>query len=233
VAYSDAVAMQQRHREALAVGKQDDRLFILEHPKVVTISRRTPPENLLLSRDVLGAKGVDVQQTDRGGDVTYHAPGQLVAWPVIALMPPERDLRGYVSALEEAVITTVAEFGVTATRIDGLRGIWVGDCKLAAIGVRLSRWLTTHGLALNVCTDLEGFEAIIPCGLQDYGVTSLRQLLGDACPSISSVARQLAGNLAVALDRGLTLLPTISDTPQRWSDGSALDWQTSAPSTGD
>src|SRR5690606_33099417 len=129
--------------------------------------------NIIASDAQLVTAGVDVFQTTRGGDVTYHGPGQLVGYPIFDLNPHRRDVHRYVRDIEQALIDAVATLGVTATRVEGLTGIWVGSNKLAAIGVRISRWVTSHGFALNVSTNLSHFDLIVPCGIQDKGVTSL------------------------------------------------------------
>src|SRR5206468_11309408 len=133
--------------------------------------------HILATPYALAARGVEVHETGRGGDITYHGPGQIVGYPIVDLRPDRCDVHRYVRDLEEVLIRTVAEFGVTAHRVDGLTGVWVGQEKLAAIGVRISRWITSHGFALNVNTDLGYFNLIIPCGIADRGVTSLGRLL--------------------------------------------------------
>jgi lipoyl(octanoyl) transferase len=131
---------------------------------------------------MLARDGVEVVETGRGGDVTFHGPGQLVGYPILDLNPDRRDVHRYVRDLEEMLIRAAAAFGVTATRAPGLTGVWVGDDKLAAIGVRISRWITSHGFALNVATDLRQFDLIVPCGITDKGVTSLERLIGRPVP---------------------------------------------------
>jgi lipoyl(octanoyl) transferase len=180
VPYAEGVALQQRLVEERRRGEIPDTLLLLEHPHVITLGVRvhhdrshvvTPPAEL-------ARRGVEVHESGRGGDVTYHGPGQLVGYPIFDLSPDRRDLHRYVRDIEEALIQGVARFGVTAGRIPGLTGVWVGDDKVAAIGVRISRWITSHGFALNVCTDLDYFGLIVPCGITDHGVTSLSRLLG-------------------------------------------------------
>jgi lipoyl(octanoyl) transferase len=155
-------------------------LLLLEHPSVITLGAKTRHNrsNVLETPDALAAKGVALFETGRGGDVTFHGPGQLVGYPILDLKPDRCDVHRYVRDLEEVLIRSVGEFGIDAARIDGLTGIWVGDEKLAAIGVRISRWVTSHGFALNVSTDLSQFGLIIPCGIADKGVTSMERLLG-------------------------------------------------------
>ncbi len=180
VGYGAALDLQQR----LVVERQRDRitdqLLLLEHPPVITRGVRAGADNVLASPDVLRRRGVEIHDARRGGDVTYHGPGQLVGYPILLLKPDRCDVHRYVRDLEEVLIRAAAEFGVRATRIPGLTGVWVGNDKLAAIGVRLSRWVTSHGFALNVTTDLDDFALIRPCGLADRGVTSLQRLTGRA-----------------------------------------------------
>lgn len=147
---------------------------------------RQGPNHIIASDEELAREGVTVHETGRGGDVTYHGPGQLVGYPIIDLKPDRCDVHVYVRDLEEVLIRTVAEFGIAGTRVKGLSGVWVGEPgrekKIAAIGVRISRWITSHGFALNVATDLRHFRLIVPCGIADRGVTSIEQELGREIP---------------------------------------------------
>ena len=165
-------------------GLISDQLLLLEHPHVITLGARTHTSraHVLETPEALALKGVGVFETGRGGDVTYHGPGQLVGYPILDLKPDRQDLHRYLRDLEEVLIRAVADFGIGASRIPGLTGIWVGDRKLAAIGVRISRWVTSHGFALNVSTDLSRFELIVPCGIADKGVTSMTRLVGRPVP---------------------------------------------------
>ncbi len=152
-----------------------DQLLFVEHPHTITIGRNAHRENLLASEEVLQRAGIAFHETNRGGDVTYHGPGQVVGYPILDLNEWKRDVHLYVRAIEQAIIDTLGEFGIAGGRIAGLTGVWAGDAKIAAIGVHLSRWVTSHGFALNVDTDLTYFQYIVPCGLTKP-VTSMRAL---------------------------------------------------------
>lgn len=200
VDYEDGLALQRRQVKARQAGEVNDTLHLLEHPPVVTLGRAANDSNILLDRGALTARGVQVFETGRGGDVTFHGPGQVVGYPIIDLDPDRRDVHRYVRDLEEVLIRTAADHGVTATRVEGLTGIWVGSHKLAAIGVRISRWVTSHGFAFNVSTDLSHFDVIVPCGLQGRGVTSLARLLDRTVP-LESVAARLASHFGDVFGR--------------------------------
>lgn len=183
-----------------------DQLLLLEHPPVITRGVRAGADNVLASPAVLRRRGVEVHDARRGGDVTYHGPGQLVGYPIVLLKPDRCDVHRYVRDLEEVIIRAVAKFGVRAARIQGLTGVWVGNDKLAAIGVRLSRWVTSHGFALNVTTDLDDFALIRPCGLVDRGVTSLARVTGAEVSEVA-VADCLARQFAEVFDREIVAGP--------------------------
>ena len=180
IGYEEALQLQKQLVEERKKGLISDQLLLLEHPPVITLGAKTRNDlsHVLHTPEALAEMGVGLFETGRGGDVTYHGPGQLVGYPIFDLKPDRCDVHRYVRDLEEALIQAVARFGVRATRIPGLTGIWVGDEKLAAIGVRISRWVTSHGFALNVNVDLSQFNLIVPCGITDKGVTSLERLLG-------------------------------------------------------
>ncbi|HEX6465484.1 MAG TPA: lipoyl(octanoyl) transferase LipB [Vicinamibacterales bacterium] len=184
VDYCEALDLQKNLVEQRKRGVIPDQLLLLEHPHVITLGVRNRSErsHVLASDEALAADGIQLFETGRGGDVTYHGPGQLVGYPIIDLKPDRCDVHRYVRDLEETLIRAVAAFGIRAVRIKGLTGIWVGAsrdaAKLAAIGVRISRWVTSHGFALNVNTDLSRFGLIVPCGLGDKDVTSMERLLG-------------------------------------------------------
>src|SRR5216117_3880905 len=178
--YGKALALQRALVDQRRAGQVGDLLLLVEHPHVITLGVRGDGglSHILASEEVLVSGGVEVHETGRGGDVTYHGPGHLVGYPIIDLRPDRCDVHRYVRDLEEVLIRTASDFGIQADRIQGLTGVWVGREKLAAIGVRLSRWITSHGFALNVGTDLDYFNLIVPCGIADRGVTSLARLLG-------------------------------------------------------
>jgi lipoyl(octanoyl) transferase len=181
IGYADALALQRRLVVARKAGLMEDVLLLCEHPHVITLGRNGKREHLLASENVLRQKGVEFHETDRGGDITYHGPGQIVGYPILDLGAIRRDVHWYVRMLEEIMIRTTAEFGITAKRVAGRTGIWVDTAgteeKLAAIGVHLSRWVTSHGFAYNVATDLRYFDLIVPCGIADRKATSLEKLL--------------------------------------------------------
>ena len=186
VSYADALELQTQLVEDRKAGRISDQLLLLEHPPVITlgVKARNDRSNILASPATLEDAGVEVFETGRGGDVTYHGPGQLVGYPILDLKPDRCDVHRYVRDLEEVMIHTAASFGVTATRVPGLTGAWVGPGKLAAIGVRIARWVTSHGFAFNVTTNLGHFDFIVPCGISDRGVTSLETLLGRTVPMV-------------------------------------------------
>jgi len=184
IGYVEALDLQKTLVEQRKRGEIADTLLLLEHPDVITLGVKTRNDlsHVLETPEALAAKGVGLFETGRGGDVTYHGPGQLVGYPIFDLKPDRCDVHRYVRDLEDVLIRAVAEFGIQAGRIAGLTGIWVGQDKLAAIGVRISRWVTSHGFALNVTTDLSRFGLIVPCGIADKGVTSMQRLLGRPIP---------------------------------------------------
>jgi len=180
VPYADALAMQRALVEERRGGRVGDLLLLVEHPHVLTLGVRGDGgrSHILGTSDALTALGGDVHETGRGGDITYHGPGQIVGYPILDLKPDRCDVHRYVRDLEEVLIRTAGDHGVNASRVDGLTGVWVGREKLAAIGVRIARWITSHGFAFNVRTNLDYFNLIVPCGIADRGVTSLERLLG-------------------------------------------------------
>jgi lipoyl(octanoyl) transferase len=178
VDYASALELQRDRVAQRKAGTIPDTLLLLEHPHVYTLGRNARPENMLVSAEWLASRGAQVFPTDRGGDVTYHGPGQLVGYPILDLTRHRRDISWYMRSLEEVFIRTARDWGIEAGRAPGAPGVWVGNDKLTAMGVHLSRWVTSHGFAMNVNTDLSYFQWIVPCGLRDKGVTSLAKLLG-------------------------------------------------------
>ena len=197
--------MQEERAGALARGEASAESFLLlEHPHVITLGRNANPLHVLAGEAARQTRGVALYRAGRGGDVTYHGPGQLVGYPILDLKPDRCDVRRYVRDLEEVLIRTVADFGVTAGRAEGMTGIWVGREKLGAIGVRIARWVTSHGFALNVATDLSYFDLIVPCGLTGKGVTSLERLTGRNFP-LPQVAARAAVHLGEVYGRDMLL----------------------------
>jgi lipoyl(octanoyl) transferase len=188
VPYAPTHELQKRLQAARQRGEIGDTILLLEHEPVITLGRGAKERHVLLTPEALEARGFEVHEVGRGGDVTYHGPGQLVAYPIIDLSPDRKDVRKYVRDLEETMIRIAADYDVRATRIEGLNGAWVpgdaerGDRKIGAIGVRISRWVTMHGFALNVTTDLTHFQVIVPCGISGKGVTSLGAEIGETPP---------------------------------------------------
>ena len=191
VPYAEALALQRSLVEERRAGLIGDTLLLLEHPHVITLGVRGDGgrSHLLASSETLAARGVEVHETGRGGDITYHGPGQLVGYPIIDLKPDRCDVHRYVRDLEGVLIRTASDYGIDAGRVEGLTGVWVGNEKLAAIGVRIARWITSHGFALNVTSDLDFFKLIVPCGIVDRGVTSLSRLGGRKIDMAEVVAR--------------------------------------------
>ena len=212
--YRDAWREQERlHEEVVAGGPE--RLLLVEHPPVITFGRRAGVErNLLASDEKLARLGVEVVQSDRGGDITFHGPGQVVAYPIVRLNDHALSVGAYVRTLERAAIEALGEIGITARRDDCAVGVWVDDgsgtgtlAKVCAIGVRIRRGVSLHGLALNVATNLDYFDLIVPCGLHCRPVTSVRKLLRDAAPGVDNVKRVLAGRLVSSFQGAGVLAP--------------------------
>jgi lipoyl(octanoyl) transferase len=178
VPYEEAREAQSRLRGARQRDEVPDVLLLLEHPPVYTRGRRSSPEELPMGAEWYERQGIEVRDTDRGGRVTYHGPGQLVAYPIVSLSPYGDDVHEYVRRLERVMIEALAEHGVQAGPIEGLTGVWAGERKIGSIGVHVSRGVTTHGLAVNVSNDLQPFEWIVPCGIEGVAMTSLARELG-------------------------------------------------------
>jgi len=180
VPYAEALELQKQLVDDRREGRIADTLLLLEHPHVLTLGVRGDGgrSHILATQEALASRGVDVFETGRGGDITYHGPGQIVGYPILDLKPERCDVHRYVRDLEEVLIRVAGDYGLAAERVKGLTGVWIGGEKLAAIGVRIARWITSHGFALNVSTELDYFNLIVPCGIRDRGVTSLSRLLG-------------------------------------------------------
>ncbi len=187
--YDEATEVQQTLVTQRLADAIPDTMLLLEHKPVITLGVSAREENLVLSSEKLSALGIDVVRSARGGDVTYHGPGQLVAYPIVKLRPLERDVRNYVRRLEETAIRTAATFDVTAWRRPGMTGAWTAAGKLAAIGVRVRRWVTFHGVSFNIDPVPDGFRFIVPCGLAGEPVTSLRDILAPAAPPPADAVR--------------------------------------------
>lgn len=215
VAYGDGLRLQDDRVAAVRDGGAADALFLLEHDPVVTLGRNAHRENIVAGPEELEKEGIRVFECGRGGDVTYHGPGQLVGYPIVNLAPDRKDVGKYVRNLEEALLRTLTEYGIEGRRFQGMTGVWVGNEKIAAIGVRVSRWVTSHGFALNLTTNLDHFRTIVPCGIRNYGVTSMARLM-DTPPSLEDAGRKFALHFAHIFDREL-----------RWTEtaatGSAAD----------
>jgi len=202
VPYADALLMQQALVEDRRAGRVPDLLLLLQHPPVITLGVRTRGgrANIVATEERLAALGVEVRETGRGGDVTYHGPGQIVGYPILDLRPDRCDVHRYVRDIEEVMIRVCAEYGIVAGRIPGLTGTWVGAEKIGAIGIRISRWTTSHGFAFNVTTNLEHFGLIVPCGIADRGVTSLERATGRPV-QLGEVEDSLVRHFSVVFDR--------------------------------
>ena len=199
--YAEALALQQSLHDSRKRNEISDTLLLLEHPHVITLGRAANRANILVDEQTRTKKKIELFETGRGGDVTYHGPGQLVGYPIISLAPDEQDVRRYVRNIQEVLVRTAQDFGVEAEPRGGEHvGVWVGDEKLAAIGIRLSRWVTMHGFALNVTTELEYFNLIVPCGIQGHGVTSLEKILGTTI-EIETVAEIAAKHFGEVFER--------------------------------
>ena len=208
--YGKAFELQQQLVAERKQGLIGDQLLLLEHPHVVTLGRNGRRENLLASEEILSRAGVSFFPTDRGGDITYHGPGQLVGYPILDLREWKRDVVGYVRAIEQVIIDTLAEYGIAAGRIPKLTGVWVQERKIAAIGVHISRWVTSHGFALNVNTDLSYFQYIVPCGLTKP-VTSMAQM--GCAADLSEVSRSLAQHFSRVFDCEMLLETPVLAAP--------------------
>jgi lipoyl(octanoyl) transferase len=201
VPYADGLELQRRLVDDRKAGRIPDTLLLLQHPHVVTIGvKKGGRSHILATPEQLASRGVEVFETGRGGDVTYHGPGQLVGYPIIDLNPDRRDVHRYVRDLEEVMIRVCAGYGLEAGRVQGFSGAWIGDEKIGAIGVRISRWITSHGFAFNVTTDIDFFNLIVPCGIADKGVTSLASELGRR-PAMPDVEDRFVEHFAAVFNK--------------------------------
>lgn len=204
VGYPEALAMQRALVEERRADRVPDLLILLQHPAVITLGVKGDGgrSNVMATPDRLSELGIAVEETGRGGDVTYHGPGQIVGYPIIDLRPDRQDVHRYVRDLEEVMIRTCADYGLEAGRIAGLTGTWIGAEKIGAIGVRISRWITSHGFAFNVSTRLEHFQLIVPCGISDRGVTSLEKATGRTI-AIEDVQERIVEHFGSVFDRNV------------------------------
>ena len=204
IPYHEAAARQERTVARIRASDAPDVLYLLEHPHVITTGRNAGDGAILADRRTLASRGVEIARSDRGGDVTYHGPGQLVGYPVLHLEPARRSIRGYVSDLEEVLIRTLSDFGVRAGRHEAYRGVWTDGRKIASIGIRISRWVTCHGFALNVNTDLSYFSLIRPCGIDGCEMTSMERVLGTR-PAMDRVKKSVTRHFCDVFDRRVEL----------------------------
>ncbi len=205
--YAEAFTLQKDEVERVQASRGGERLYFVEHPHVISVGRNADGSALLAAPDFLAQRGVSVANTDRGGDATYHGPGQLVGYPILALEDDQRDIRRYVFDLEEVLLRTLLSFGVRGRRHAEHRGAWIADRKIASLGIRISRWVTMHGFALNVSTDLDYFKLIHPCGIVGCEMTSLEKELG-AAPPMDDVKATFAGHFGAIFNRDLSFLAT-------------------------
>ena len=185
--YNDAWELQKKLQSQRISGQIDDQLLLVEHFPVYTLGKNTPKEHLLTKE----SDNISIIQTDRGGDITFHGPGQLVGYPILDLNQYKRSITWYMRELEQLIIDVLKEYDINSERKKGLTGTWVKDKKIAALGVRISRWVTMHGFSLNINPDLKYYQGIIPCGIKDYGVTSMADLLGNDVPDMSEIKETL------------------------------------------
>lgn len=210
--YPDVCRFQERLVEQRLAGDIPDTLVVLEHRPVITAGTSAKPGHVLAGRSKLARLGVSLCRSPRGGDVTYHGPGQIVMYPILKLLDAEADLRAYVGRLEEIAIRTAADFGVEAFRRKGKIGAWTGHGKIAAIGVRARRWVTSHGLCFNVDVDLAAYSLIVPCGLAGEPVTSLKAILGAGCPGVARVRRAMIGHFSEVMGRKIRPMKGMLDS---------------------
>ena len=212
VPYCDGLRIQDKWVTERQEDSIPDRLMILEHTPVITLGVRSKAEHLLLSKEVLKNRGIELYETPRGGDVTYHAPGQLILYPIVKLTGTEADVHAFVYKLEEMAILTAEAFCISAFRRPGKTGVWTSQGKIAAIGIRFKKWVSSHGMSFNVNVDLSGFDAIIPCGLYGEKVTSLHRILGEKCPTMQEVRAVMMRHFERIMNR--TLITPGPDRPR-------------------
>ena len=211
--YAEALSVQELLVQKRRAGSIEDQLLLLEHPPVITLGSGSDDSHVLVGREERESRGVSFFETGRGGDVTYHGPGQLVGYPILDLKPDRQDLHRYLRDLEGVLIRVLGDFGLDGRRVDGYTGVWVSDQKVAAIGVRVSSgWITSHGFALNVATDLTCFSMIVPCGLHDRQVTSITELLGYPV-EVEVVARSTRKHFAELFGREIRVGPATLELP--------------------
>ncbi|MBV9743944.1 MAG: lipoyl(octanoyl) transferase LipB [Acidobacteriia bacterium] len=211
--YAASLALQRELVADRQAGRIPDQLLLVEHPHVITLGRNGQERHLLAAPEILSRAGISFYRTDRGGDITYHGPGQLVGYPIMDLREWKRDVGAYVRGLEQALIDALADFGIVAGRIPKLTGVWVGERKIAAIGVHISRWVTSHGFALNVFTDLSYFQYIVPCGLTKP-VTSMAKVIDNRrAPGLQEVGRSLISHFGRVFDCESSDCETLAEDP--------------------
>lgn len=204
VPYSEGLRLQEQWVAERQADQAPDRLIMLEHSPVITLGVRSKNEHLLLSKEALEKRGIELYETPRGGDVTYHAPGQLILYPIMKLTGTDADVHAFVGKLEEIAILTADAFCVAAFRRKGKTGVWTDQGKIAAIGIRFKKWVSSHGMSFNVNVDLGGFDAIVPCGLHGEKVTSLQAILGEKCPTIQEVRAVMMRQFERVMKRTVT-----------------------------
>lgn len=203
VSYAEGLRIQHAIHEARRNNSIPDTVLFLQHTPVITLGRRGRTQHLLAGEEKLKKHGIELFESSRGGDVTYHGPGQLVMYPILRIGESGSDSHGYLHNLEEIAIRTASTFGVEAWRREGKSGAWTASGKIAAIGFKLQRWVTMHGMSFNVEDDLAGFQLIVPCGLAGEPIASLRKIVGERCPSVADVANSMAGHFEVVCERAL------------------------------
>jgi len=206
--FSQIWDLQRELLEKVTLSRSENYLIITEHNPVITIGKSGNIKNLLADESYLESKGIEIIKIDRGGDITFHGPGQLVFYPILNLSAFEEDVHWYLRKLEEIIIKTLVDFGIEGKRIPGLTGVWVGDNKICAIGVKVTRWVSMHGFALNLSTDLNYFKHIVPCGIPDKGITSILKETGNN-PDKNDVIKVLCSNFGKILNVKIEKLPQI------------------------